>query len=138
MTASTETRYAVCVLQRPDGAILLLKRAPDRPFGAGLWGFIGGHIEPGESPRDCALRELAEEIGIDHKISFIREAGPVRDPHYGGRVEVHLFLFHWHEGRIELNAEHTKYDWIDINSMHGYRLMPSIEEDLIHLTLLKL
>jgi 8-oxo-dGTP diphosphatase len=32
--------------------------------GAGSWSFPGGHIEDGESPETCALRELEEETGL--------------------------------------------------------------------------
>ena len=31
---------------------------------AGHWGFPKGHLEPGETPREAALRELYEEVGI--------------------------------------------------------------------------
>lgn len=135
MPSAMVTRFAICVLRNSAGEFLLLKRAPDRTFGPGLWGFIGGHIESGESPHACALRELAEEIGDHHEIDFIRAAGPVRDRRNGGRFEVHLFLFNWHEGRIELDTEHTEYVWIGIDSMHGYELMPGLEDDLMHLDL---
>ena len=44
-----------------EGRVLLVQRgkAPD----LGLWGFPGGHVEPGESAEAAALRELHEETG---------------------------------------------------------------------------
>jgi 8-oxo-dGTP diphosphatase len=33
--------------------------------GAGTWSFPGGHLDPGESAEECALRELAEETGLE-------------------------------------------------------------------------
>jgi 8-oxo-dGTP diphosphatase len=33
--------------------------------GAGTWSFPGGHLEDGESAEACALRELAEETGVE-------------------------------------------------------------------------
>jgi 8-oxo-dGTP pyrophosphatase MutT (NUDIX family) len=31
----------------------------------GQWDLLGGHVEPGESPRDAVRRELREELGVD-------------------------------------------------------------------------
>jgi 8-oxo-dGTP diphosphatase len=43
-------------------AVLFGKRRGAR--GAGTWSFPGGHIDNGESPEECALRELEEETGL--------------------------------------------------------------------------
>lgn len=42
--------------------MLLVQRR--NPPDAGLWGFPGGHVEPGETALDAAARELAEETGV--------------------------------------------------------------------------
>jgi 8-oxo-dGTP pyrophosphatase MutT (NUDIX family) len=44
--------------------LLLLKRRRDLRHHGGEIAFPGGRREPGESPVDCALRELEEEVGI--------------------------------------------------------------------------
>ena len=45
-----------------DNAALFLRRAG--AHGAGSWGLVGGHLEFGESPEECAARECREESGI--------------------------------------------------------------------------
>ncbi|MFB6197822.1 MAG: NUDIX hydrolase [Halobacteriaceae archaeon] len=45
-----------------ESSVLCIKRAAGR--NVGTWGFPGGHVEPGEHPRDAAARELAEETGL--------------------------------------------------------------------------
>jgi 8-oxo-dGTP diphosphatase len=53
---------AAGVLER-EGKILAAKRKRGAHL-EGHWEFPGGKIEPDESPEDCLVRELAEEIGV--------------------------------------------------------------------------
>ena len=52
---------AEAVLMR-DADVLLMRRARD-PW-QGAWEVPGGFCEPGEHPRDAAVRELREELGL--------------------------------------------------------------------------
>ena len=52
---------------RPDALeLLLLRRAPGRPL-PGLWQCVTGRLEPDERVALGALRELAEETGIERE-----------------------------------------------------------------------
>jgi 8-oxo-dGTP diphosphatase len=65
------------VLERPDGSVLLAKRAGVR-YGEGLWGLPGGHVENGESLIDAAVRELREEVGVIVQPSHVQPLGVTR------------------------------------------------------------
>ena len=57
-----------------DGELCLLfqQRATGNIMSSGEICFPGGHMEPGESPGHCALRETEEEMGIPReKIRFV-------------------------------------------------------------------
>jgi 8-oxo-dGTP diphosphatase len=49
-----------------NGDFLLLKRFAEREFYPGVWGAVGGHVEPREmnDPQSACLREIHEETGI--------------------------------------------------------------------------
>ena len=55
---------AVLIDHDPDHEprVLLVQRR--NPPDAGLWGFPGGHVEPGETALAAAARELHEETGL--------------------------------------------------------------------------
>ena len=57
--------YALCV---EEGRILLCRIAPGYWSGVGEWTLPGGGLDFGESPRDGAMRELAEETGLAGEI----------------------------------------------------------------------
>jgi 8-oxo-dGTP diphosphatase len=131
MQQPPEARYSICVLEDAAGRLLFLKRASDRSLGAGQWGFPAGHIEPGETPRACALRELAEEIGAKHEISEVNAIGPISDTFYGGGLEIHLFHFRWASGAIELNDEHSEFAWTTKREFENLRVVLGVEEDIV-------
>lgn len=54
---------AAVIPVRPDGTFLLELRRD-----CGLWGLVGGRVEPGESVADSALRECREETGLEAEI----------------------------------------------------------------------
>ena len=48
-----------------DNTVLCAKRKGEH--GNGTWGFLGGHLEYGESWDECARRETLEEVNISIK-----------------------------------------------------------------------
>ena len=123
-------RFSICLIENARGELLFLKRADDRPLGPGLWGFPAGHIEAGESPRECAWRELREEIGEEIEVEELRTLGPLRDSLYGGVYEIHLYHLRYLGGEVRLNSEHTDYLWADASLCRNLPTMAGIEEDI--------
>ena len=70
-----DPRVGVGILIRREDEVLLLRRK--NVHGAGTWSTPGGHLDPGESPVDCAARETREETGIE--IRNVRFLGITND-----------------------------------------------------------
>jgi 8-oxo-dGTP pyrophosphatase MutT (NUDIX family) len=55
-----------------DGArYLILRRAANRDFGAGLWESMTGRVEQGEGFEEAAHREVREELGVSVTLRFL-------------------------------------------------------------------
>lgn len=54
---------ANCVIERDDGALLLVRQVY-----RSRWGLPGGLLERGEDPAAAVVREVAEEVGLDVEV----------------------------------------------------------------------
>jgi 8-oxo-dGTP diphosphatase len=66
---------AFVAVRDPAGALLLVRRRD-----TGDWELPGGRVEPGESATDAAVRETAEESGVNVEITGV--VGIYTDPGY--------------------------------------------------------
>ena len=64
---------SICVIERDDGALLLVRHSYRR-----RWGFPGGLASRGEEVADAARREAMEEVGL--AVELLGEPAVVVDP----------------------------------------------------------
>lgn len=62
-----EHQGAAAVVALTDESELVLVRQFRYPFSSALWEIPAGKLDPGETPLDCAKRELLEETGATAK-----------------------------------------------------------------------
>lgn len=48
-----------------EGKILLTKRTENSEFAPKVWSLPCGKVEEGETPKECLIREMKEELGIE-------------------------------------------------------------------------
>lgn len=84
------------------GDLLLQKRSMNKDVAPGRWDTsVGGHVDPGESLEQAALREMKEELGIEATLE--RLYSYVHSNDYESE-QVHTFRC-THEGPYEFNPE---------------------------------
>ena len=133
MPSPPASRFSINLLENDRNELLFLKRAAWLKLGPGKWGFPAGHIEDNESPEQCALRELREEIGDRFEARLIQTCGPIRDTLYGGKYEIHLFHHRWLDGEVQLNHEHTDMAWVSKEDFKDLDAMNGVDEDILYL-----
>lgn len=95
-------------------------------LGSGKWSLPGGGIKSYEMPSQGAVRELAEETGIEATPSDLRELGESTFNHHGLRFTVVLFKL---ELLDTLKIKAQKYEladiaWLPVNSLTKYNCSP--------------
>jgi 8-oxo-dGTP pyrophosphatase MutT (NUDIX family) len=95
---TTEARQAatVILLRGANETLeaLLVKRTPKARFMGGVWVFPGGAVEPRETERTAAIRELREEAGITlaDPTSLVRFSRWITPAEVKVRFDTHFFL----------------------------------------------
>lgn len=96
-----------------NGRRLLLKRAT-RGISKGRWNAPGGKIEPGESPKENARREVREETGL--RVRGLLYHGVINFFMGGGRkldIRVHLFSTRQFQGKMT-STDEGEVRWFDV------------------------
>jgi len=85
-------KLATLVYVRQNGATLMLHRIRKaNDMHAGKWNGLGGKLEAGESPEECAIRETLEESGLT--IHAPRLCGVLTFPGFANDEDWYAFVF---------------------------------------------
>ena len=97
----------LCYLFDDAGRVLLLHRR--KPPNRDLYSPVGGKLEQdrGESPTACAIREIAEEVGLAIDASRLHLTGIVSETGYGDETHWLMFLY---EVTGPVCVERTEFD----------------------------
>ncbi len=105
-----------------DGDRFMICQRPAHKARGLLWEFVGGKIEPGETPEEALCRECREELDVQVEVS-----GLFMDVlHDYPDLEVYLALYH---ARIASGTpkllEHNDLRWIPVSDIHKYAFCPA-------------
>jgi putative (di)nucleoside polyphosphate hydrolase len=122
-------RLAVGIMLLNPAGLAFVGRRIDMPAGLAAWQMPQGGIDPGETPRQAAFRELAEEVGTA-KAEFLAETRgwlhydlptDIASRMWGGRwrgQRQKWFLMRFTGGDADINpaTEHPEFDaweWVE-------------------------
>jgi 8-oxo-dGTP diphosphatase len=103
----------LAVVMRGDRVLVVRRANPPMP---GRWGFPGGVLELGETVAQGAMRELAEETGVEAEAGGPLTVIDTIDRDEEGRVRYHYTLVamigHWQSGEGVAGDDADEVAWL--------------------------
>jgi 8-oxo-dGTP diphosphatase len=100
------------VMNKQNNTTLMIHRIKkENDYHEGKWNGLGGKFEAGESPEECAVREIREESGLIVKSP--RMHGFITFPNFDGVDDWYVFIFtsDEFEGKL-IDSPEGKLEWI--------------------------
>jgi 8-oxo-dGTP diphosphatase len=80
------------VIDKKQNSTLMIHRVKKpNDYHQGKWNGLGGKFHPGETPEECAIREIREESGL--LVKNISLKGFITFPLFDGEEDWYVFLF---------------------------------------------
>jgi 8-oxo-dGTP diphosphatase len=115
----------VLIFLRNDTDVLLLKGAPNKRIWANLYNGVGGHIELGEDIYKAAIREVAEETGL--QVSDLRLKAVVNIDAGKPDLGIMMFVFvGWTSERKMISSEEGELHWLPIDGLPEEQLVEDL------------
>ena len=119
---------AVIVFDR-YGRVLLLQRGRTAPWRPLEWNLPGGVIDPGETPKQAAVREAQEEANI----TPVRLCSVGVWAHWEGWV-LEVFVARSYRGRVKASWESERYAWVNPRKLSSLTLVPFVHDAIMAAT----
>jgi 8-oxo-dGTP diphosphatase len=124
MTNGDRPLVGVGVVLVEEGRILLVERGHEPS--KGLWAVPGGKVDLGETLRDAAVREVAEETGLEVEIGEVIWVGEHISKH--GHIVLIDFLGSVVGGELTAGDDAERAEWVPLRRAVDYPLTPTMYE----------
>lgn len=101
----------LCYVQREGKTLMIHRNKNQGDMHLGKWNGLGGKLEEGESPQECAVREVGEESGLEAKNPIL--AGFLTFPMFDGQDDWYCFVFRIEDfsGELKHESAEGKLEW---------------------------
>ena len=123
----------LCYVRKGGSTLMIHRIKKHNDMHAGKWNGLGGKLEPGETPEECAIREIREESGLVVSNPLLK--GFLTFPMFDGSDDWYAFVFlvNQFEGQL-IDSPEGVLCWIpddellDLNLWAGDRIfLPWLE-----------
>lgn len=81
----------LCYLRNNDHTLMIHRTKKENDIHEGKWNGLGGKLEPGETPEECARREILEESGLQARELILK--GVLTFPEFARGEDWYAFVF---------------------------------------------
>jgi 8-oxo-dGTP diphosphatase len=102
----------LCYIRKENKTLMLYRNKKENDYHEGKWNGLGGKFEPGESPEECAIREVKEESGLT--VKNLKLKGIITFPMFDTKEDWYVFLYviDQFEGEL-IDSPEGRLEWID-------------------------
>jgi 8-oxo-dGTP diphosphatase len=109
---STIKLATLCYVRQGDQTLMVHRIKNRNDMHEGKWNGLGGKLEPGETPEECAIREIYEESGL--KVRHPELKGLLTFPGFANDEDWYAFVFVVTEFTGELiDSPEGDLAWVD-------------------------
>ena len=115
----------LCYIRRRNQTLMLHRVKKENDFHEGKWNGVGGKLEKGETPEECAIREIKEETGLTAK--NLKLKGIITEPEFDNQKNdwyIFVFVIDKFTGKI-IDSNEGNLEWIHNDKLTELNLWPS-------------
>ena len=107
--------------KKKNSTLMLHRIKKENDYHQGKWNGLGGKLNLGETPEECAIREIKEESGLTVKNPSLK--GFLTFPNFDGIDDWYVFVFTFEEFNGSLiDSPEGKLEWIPNDELTSLNL----------------
>ncbi len=118
----------LCYLRKDGKTLMIHRNKKEGDMHKDKWNGLGGKLEDGETPEECAIREVKEESGLDCKNPKLKGFLTFPGSHEEVTWNVFVFVIEDFSGEMVSDTPEGTLEWVedeklfDLNIQEGDRI----------------